>query len=69
MKLLFLLSVGAFIVLVANSDKATAQAPPPHYAGTVCYTSTFWCWSPRPGRVGDSCSCPSPQGWVKGVLG
>ena len=68
MRRLFLFSACA-LVLVTAGAAAVAQAPPPHYPGTVCYTPAFWCWSPRPCRVGDKCACPSPKGWIGGVLG
>ena len=46
---------------------AIAQVPA-HQPGTICATSQFWCWAPYPGPPGARCACPSPQGWVQGVL-
>jgi len=46
---------------------AIAQVPP-HQPGTICATPQFWCWAVYPGPPGTRCSCPTPSGWVPGVL-
>lgn len=49
---------------------ATAQAQiPPHPPGTICFTPFFWCWAQPPGPPNTPCGCPSPNGWVQGLLG
>lgn len=65
--------VKGFIVFVVMlwsglTSPALAQVPP-HAPGTICFTSSFWCWAYPPGPPGYPCGCPSPQGWVQGVLG
>lgn len=68
MKLLVLaLSCLAFALVLAGGRLA-AQVPP-HYPGTICYTPSFWCWSATPGPMGSRCFCPSPMGWIEGLLG
>jgi hypothetical protein len=42
---------------------------PMHPPGTICLTPQFWCWAPVPGLPGNPCACPTPYGWVPGVLG
>lgn len=54
--------------LLAPGREAVAQVPP-HTPGTVCFTSTFWCWAQPPGAPGAPCACPSPTGYVAGTLG
>jgi hypothetical protein len=48
---------------------AFAQVPPPHAPGTICFTKQFWCWANPPGEPRKGCACPSPYGWIPGVLG
>jgi hypothetical protein len=59
-----LLAAGTLI----QSPIAVAQVPP-HQPGTICFTSSFWCWASPPGPPGGQCYCPSPYGPVQGVLG
>jgi hypothetical protein len=47
---------------------AIAQVPP-HVPGTICFTQQFWCWAMQPGPPGFQCACPTPYGFVPGVLG
>jgi hypothetical protein len=47
---------------------AIAQVPP-HNPGTICFTPKFWCWANPSGIPNQPCSCPTPYGWVRGVLG
>ncbi len=46
---------------------AFAQIPP-HRPGSICATPRFWCHAVYIGAPGTQCACPSPQGWVPGVL-
>lgn len=54
-------------VLLALSCSASAQIPP-HAPGTICATPQFWCWAPYAGPPGARCACPTPYGWVQGIL-
>jgi len=55
-------------VITCVCPVAIAQVPP-HYPGTICFTQSFWCWAVQPGPPGAVCWCPSPYGWVPGMLG
>lgn len=60
----------AVLLLVAATlapGLALAQVPP-HQPGTICATPRFWCWAVYAGAPGTRCACPTPQGWVQGVL-
>jgi len=54
-------TLGAQIALALNTPK--------HAPGTICYTADSWCWAQPPGPPDSECSCPSPQGLVKGIRG
>jgi hypothetical protein len=59
----------ATLVLIAVLTQTTAVAQvPAHQPGTICATPRFWCWAPYPGPPGARCACPSPEGWIQGVL-
>jgi hypothetical protein len=57
----------ACCALLGGSERANAQMPP-HYPGSICGTPQFWCWAPQPGYPGTICFCPSPNGWIQGIL-
>jgi hypothetical protein len=53
---------------LAQTPLAIAQVPP-HAPGSICFTPQFWCWANPPGPPGQVCGCPTPYGYVRGVLG
>lgn len=63
-----LLAVATAAVVAPMMGSAVAQVPP-HRPGTICFTRYFWCWAQPPGPANTPCTCPSPQGLVRGVRG
>ncbi len=59
--------------MLLSSSLAGAQTPaapvPPHDAGSICLTQSFWCWAQPPGLPGSPCTCPTPFGNAQGQLG
>lgn len=66
-KLGLFVSAVVFLATLLMQSAAIAQVPP-HQPGWICATPQFWCWAPYPGPPGSRCACPSPQGWIEGVL-
>lgn len=62
------LAVILFAASLVQTPLAIAQVPP-HNPGTICFTPKFWCWANPSGIPNQPCSCPTPYGWVRGVLG
>lgn len=60
-------TVSLAAALLSLQLPATAQIPP-HAPGTICATPQFWCWAAYAGPPGARCACPTPHGWVQGVL-
>jgi hypothetical protein len=68
MKLRCLFTTGLVLIgSIGQIPIAFAQVPP-HPPGTICFTKQFWCWANPPGPAGNQCACPSPYGWIPGVL-
>jgi hypothetical protein len=58
----------AFVAGCALLSTASAQVPP-HRAGDICFTPSFWCWANPKGKAGETCVCRTQFGVVRGKLG
>ena len=63
------LRVGAVLVFASLIVTGARAAPPPHAAGTLCYTPRGYCIARPLGPVGSPCVCPGPAGSLSGVRG
>ena len=57
----------ALLFVISLLPSALAQ-PTNAPRGTICITSQNWCQAVQPGPPGALCACPTPTGWVSGVL-
>lgn len=60
--------VSVLVVVCALTTPIASAQPANAPPGSICVTPNFWCRASQRGPVGAPCACPSPNGFVRGVL-